>query len=136
MDVFNLVAGIASILGLGASLWAVAEVRRLRRRYQRMTFLPDRISQLEGHARELTRLAESAPAEPGGMADEVARLEATLDDLYQLLERSNKRAVRLVQRHVRHRRPVEHREQVRSIRTEVIRLIGLLQRNAEEDPWA
>ena len=135
MDVFNLIAGAASILGLGFSAWAVVEVRRLRRRYVRMGLLPDLVNRLEGHTAAFTTLLETASEDPSGTADEVARLDATLRDLTRFLDRSNKQEVRLVQRHIAHRRPVTSRGQVQSIRAEVNRLIYLLQTNVEEDQW-
>ena len=135
MDVFNLIAGAASILGLGFSAWAVVEVRRLRQRYVRMGLLPRWTDRLNEHASNLTSLVEGVEEDPTAVTDEIARLTATLSGLARIAGRSNKRKVQAVQDVVRQTAPIRHRDQVRSVRSAVYQLVVTLQLFAEEDQW-
>ena len=132
MDVFNLIAGAASILGLGFSAWAVVEVRALRARYHQQGRLPALVAALEGHASKLSDFLDA-----GGDLElariEVAELGATLRSVEKVLQRP--RPVVEVRRWFQNQGRIDSVEQVRSAYRMVRSLILELHQTIGNDQW-
>lgn len=135
MDVFAVVSGMASILGLGFSAWAVVEVRRLRRRYVHHLRIPQYADHLDDHASNLTALVGRIEADPHAADEEVARLRATVKSLSAQVSRGNRQEVSAVQSLIAQTQPVRHRQDVQAIRTAILGLSQYLKLLVKDDPW-
>ena len=135
MDVFAVVAGAASILGLGFSAWAIVEVRALRQRYVRQGTMPQLLRHLDEHGSELTSLLESGEVDQERLASCVALPKATLARVERVADRGNKKGAASVLSRIVSSQPIQHRDQIRRIRTEVYGLSHSLNITSEADQW-
>lgn len=135
METFGFVSGVASILGLIASTWALVEVVRLRRRYWRMSVLPGLIHSLGRHELALTAAINMIGGAPAAADSVIAELRATLDQLSRGVAGRNKTRVDDVRRMIANTWPGRTKSQVQAIRSQVTGLIQYLFHLVEEDPW-
>ena len=132
MDVFNVIAGAASILGLVFSVWAVVEVRALRNRYRQQGRLPALVVALENHASNL-----SDHLDAGGDLElariEVAEIGATLRSIERVLQKP--KPVVEARRWFQNQGRIDSVEQVRSTYRVIRSLILELRQTIESDQW-
>ena len=94
------IGSVASILGIGLSLYVVYNVREIRKSYLFAARAPDLLKRLRSHSAKINELLEEFDASIAEIEAELARCSSILESLGAKVSRHERRSISLVIRQI------------------------------------
>jgi hypothetical protein len=140
MDLFNIVAGLASIIGLAITAKVAWDVREIQKQYHRRARLPSHQKSLDKCRQMVSELLRDTAKNRAQLEIELSELSGRLPSLSQMLSGSALKKVQRLQAEISDvvslaELPPDHSDRIRRVHLTLAELNSELQQVAKDDQW-